>query len=82
MHSATIMNQKHLESQLGNLLFHARAKRMWCLEDIRSSLDTHEEAPVKRTLERWILSIPWLKTYHQTDDQLDEVRRPQLPSGC
>lgn len=49
---------------------------MWCLEDIRPPLGTKEEAPVKRTLERWISAFQWLKTFHQTDDQLNEVRRP------
>ena len=50
---------------------------MWCLEDIRSSLDTKEEAPVKRTLVRWISAIAWLNTSNQTNDQLDEVHRPE-----
>jgi len=75
-HFATIMDQRQLESQLINLFLHGGPCRIWSLEDIRSFLDTSEEAPVKRTLERWISAIPWLKTSHHINDQLDEVRRP------
>ncbi|HIG68297.1 MAG TPA: sulfate adenylyltransferase subunit CysD [Porticoccaceae bacterium] len=49
---------------------------MWCLEDLRLSIEGTDESPTKRTLERWISAIPWLKSSHQANDQLDDLNRP------
>ena len=49
--------------------------KTWSLEDLMRSVDT-DEAPVKRTVERWISTIPWLESSHRPNDQMDESNRP------
>ena len=50
---------------------------MWRIGDLRLSLrGTDEAITAKRTLERWISAIPWLKSSHQAIDQVDELNRP------
>ena len=49
--------------------------KMWRLEDLRLSIARGDEIPTKRTLERRISKIPWLKSSHQANDQLDESNR-------
>ena len=70
------MSQKQFESQHKNDLLAGGAVKMWCLEDLRLSAEGTDESPTKRTLERWISAIPWLKSSHQANDQLDDLNRP------
>ena len=70
------MSQKQFESQHKIDLLAGGAVKMWCLEDLRLSEEGTDESPTKRTLERWISAIPWLKSSHQPNDQLDDLNRP------
>ena len=70
------MSQKQFESQHKIDLIAGGAAKMWCLEDLRLSAEGTDESPTKRTLERWISAIPWLKSSHQANDQLDDLNRP------
>ena len=49
--------------------------KTWSLEDLRRSRVGADEAPAKRTVERWISTIPWLESSHQLNDQVDELSR-------
>lgn len=69
------MNQKNFELQHKYDLLATGTNKMWCLEDLRLSTAGGDESPSKRTLERWLSNIPWLKSSHQTNDQLDESNR-------
>ena len=69
------MNQKHFESQNKYDLLASGTNKMWRLEDLRISTEGGDESLSKRTLERWISKIPWLKSSHQANDQLDESNR-------
>ena len=70
------MGQKQIESQLISHLLASGADKMWSLEDVRDLTEIADGVPVKRTIERWISAIPWLKSSHQAKDQLDELNRP------
>ena len=69
------MNQKHFESQHKHDLLEDATDKMWRLENLRLSTPGRDKNPTKRTLERWISKIPWLKSSHHANDQLDESNR-------
>jgi sulfate adenylyltransferase subunit 2 len=71
------MSQKHFESQHKNNLLAGGTDKMWRLEDVRLSIESAGNSPpTKRTLERWISIIPWLKSSHQSNEQIDELNQP------
>ncbi len=70
------MSQKQFESQHKNALLSNGTGKIWRLEDLTLSTADIDESPTKRTLERWISAISWLKSSHQADNQLDELTRP------
>ena len=70
------MNQKYLESQHKSDLLACGTGKIWRLEDIRLSISGWYKSPTKRTLERWVSRIPWLKSSHKIGDQVDELNRP------
>ena len=62
------MAKKQFEVQHRNHLLAGGSDKMWRIEDIRLSLEgTDEASPAKRTLERWISRISWLKSSHQAE---------------
>jgi sulfate adenylyltransferase subunit 2 len=69
------MNLKHFELQHKHDLLSGPTNKMWRLEDVKISTAGLDKNPTKRTLERWISKIPWLKSSHQANDQLDESRQ-------
>ena len=71
------MAKKQVEIQHRNHLLAGGPDKMWGIGDLRLSLrGTDEAITAKRTLERWISAIPWLKSSHQAIDQVDELNRP------
>ena len=71
------MKKNKVELQLKNHLLAAGPDKMWHIEDLRLTLRTSDKANIsKRTLERWISAIPWLKSSNQADHQVDELNRP------
>ena len=70
------MSQVHFESQHKTNFLAGGTEKMWRPEDLRLLTTGADESPTKRTLERWISVIPWLKSSHQANDQLDELNRP------
>ena len=70
------MSQKQFESQHKIDLLAGGTDKIWRLEDLRLSTEGTGESPTKRTLERWISAISWLKSSHQANDQLDQLNRP------
>ena len=69
------MNLKYFELQHKQDLLASDTDKIWRLEDIRLSTSGWQKRPTKRTLERWISKIPWLKSSNQVNDQLDESTR-------
>ena len=68
---------KQIEVQHRNHLLAGGPNKIWRIENLRLSLrETDEVSTAKRTLERWISVIPWLKSSHHAKDQLDELNRP------
>lgn len=72
------MTKKELELLHRNHLLASGPDKMWCIDDLRLSTENLNKRIAKRTLERWISSIPWLKSSHHTNDQLDELNQPAL----
>jgi sulfate adenylyltransferase subunit 2 len=70
------MDRKHFISNLSGHLITDGLEKIWCLEELRNSIVDPTEKLSKRTLERWISAIPWLKSSHAAHDQLDESNRP------
>ena len=70
------MTKKKFEVQHRNHLLAGGPNKMWRIGDLMSSVQGMDKATSKRTLERWISEIPWLKSSHQANDQLDELNRP------
>jgi sulfate adenylyltransferase subunit 2 len=71
------MAKKQVEIQHRNHLLAGGPNKMWRIGDLRLSLGGTDEAiTAKRSLERWIAAIPWLKSSHQAIDQVDEFNRP------
>jgi sulfate adenylyltransferase subunit 2 len=70
------MSQTQFESQHKTDFLAGGTEKMWRPEDLRFLTTGTDESPTKRTLERWISAIPWLKSSHQANDQLDELTRP------
>jgi sulfate adenylyltransferase subunit 2 len=70
------MTIKQVKAQHRNDLLADGPDKMWCIEDLRSSIGVTDTGITKRTLERWISMIPWLESSHQANYQLDELKRP------
>jgi len=70
------MGKKQTEVQHINHLIADGPDKIWRIEDLRLSTRNLDEATSKRTLERWISAITWLKSSHHVNDQLDELNRP------
>lgn len=70
------MDKKELEVQHRIHLLAGGPDRMWQIEDLKPSKDGTGRDISKRTLERWISAIPWLKNSHHENDQIDELNRP------
>ena len=70
------MNQKYFELQHKSDLLACGTGKIWRLEDIGLSISGWHKSPTKRTLERWVSRIPWLKSSHKIGDQVDELNRP------
>ena len=69
------MNKENVRVHHRKALVAGGFDKTWSLEDLRRSVDT-DETPVKRTVERWISTIPWLESSHRPNDQMDESNRP------
>ena len=79
------MTKKQIRAQHRNHLLADGPDKIWRIEDLRLSLlKTDGASAAKRTLERWVSVIPWLKSSHHANDQLDELNRParQLVLGA
>ena len=72
----SIMTKKQIEVQHRNHLLAGGPDKMWRIDDLRSSTGGIDASTAKRTLERWISAVPWLKSSHHANDQLDELNRP------
>ena len=70
------MTKEQFEVQHINHLLDGGPGKMWRINDLRISTRGLDESTSKRTLERWISAITWLKSSHHTSDQLDELNRP------
>ena len=71
------MTKKQVEVLHRNHLLAGGLDKIWQIEDLRLSLEKIDKAgTAKRTLERWMSAIPWLKSSHQANDQVDELNRP------
>ena len=70
------MTKKQIEVQHKNHLLAGGSDIIWSINDLRPSAGGTDEGASKRTLERWISTIPWLESSHQASDQLDELNRP------
>ena len=70
------MSTKQLEFNHKADLLAGELDKVWRLEDLRLPMNGADEAPVKRTVERWISAIPWLESSHYSEDQVDELNRP------
>jgi len=70
------MTKKQIEAQHRNQLVAHGPGKMWRIDDLRPSKKGENEGTTKRTLERWISAIPWLKSSHKANDQLDDLNRP------
>jgi len=70
------MTKKEVEILYRNHLLASGPDKMWRIDDLRLSKGSLNKSVAKRTLERWVSSIPWLKSSHHTNDQLDELNRP------
>ncbi len=69
------MNQKQFELNHKRDLLSSGIGKMWRLKCLKHSISGEENSPTKRTLERWISNIQWLKSSHQSNEQLDESNR-------
>ena len=72
------MSKENVELHHKQALVAGGYDKTWSLEDLRLSLDGAGEVPAKRTLERWISTIPWLESSHHSKDQVDELNRPAI----
>ena len=70
------MTKKKFILQHRNALLAYGAKKIWSINDLRTSTEDSNKNTSKRTLERWVSVISWLKSSHKADDQLDELNRP------
>ena len=69
------MSKENVEQHHRQALVAGGYDKTWSLEDLRLSMDGTGEAPAKRTVERWISTIPWLESSHHPTDQVDELNR-------
>ena len=69
------MSKENVELHHRQALVAGGYDKTWSLEDLRLSMDGTGEAPAKRTVERWISTIPWLESSHHPTDQVDELNR-------
>jgi sulfate adenylyltransferase subunit 2 len=70
------MTKKQLEVQHRNNLLAGGPDKMWCINDLEILKEGLDESTSKRTLERWISAVSWLKSSHHNNDQVDELNRP------
>ena len=72
------MSQQEFELQHAAELLAKGSDKVWRLEDMQHAMEDLDQAPTKRTLERWISAIPWLETSSQKSTQVDELGRPAI----
>ena len=70
------MTKKQVEVQHRNHLLAGGPDKIWRIGDLKHLTEGSDEGTTKRTLERWLSTISWLKSSHQANDQLDELYRP------
>lgn len=70
------MTKKLIESHHVDQLLVGGQNKKWCIDDLISLIGDLNKTASKRTLERWVSEIPWLKSSHHYNDQLDEFNRP------
>ena len=70
------MTKEQFEVQHRDHLLASGPDKMWRIDDRKLSMGNIDKSSTKRTIERWISAIPWLKSSHHANDQLDELSRP------
>lgn len=70
------MDKEKLELRHKNDLISGGSDKLWSIKDLSPLIESSDEGASKRTLERWISAIPWLKSTHKAKNQLDEFNRP------
>ena len=66
------MKKKQFEIALKKQLVRAKNFKCWTVKTVESSLKDDLMCPPKRSLERWIAEIPWLRCSIDLDQQNDE----------
>ena len=69
---------KELEKLLINNLVTTGSDRVWRIEDVIKLIEKQAVQVNKRTLERRIASIPWLRAKHKNLVAMDEMNRPAV----
>lgn len=72
------MRVKEFEILLLERLVASRSDRVWRVEDVSKLIGTQIPSISKRTLERWIASVPWLRATQKNAMPVDEVNRPAV----
>ena len=74
------MKLESLEKLLIHNLVTTGSDRVWRVEDVIKLVEKQTAQVNKRTIERRIASIPWLKAKHKDSMALDEMNRPAVRS--